>query len=84
MSPREPPPASDRKDLATTIALGGMLLAGAGLFALVMFVLPIARGFCWVGLIILFPALFHYFVWGRWMTRLRERDLQEERERDLR
>lgn len=79
MSPRDPTPTGDQRNLGTAIALGGLLAVGGGLFALVMVVLPIARGFCWVGLIVLLPALFHYFIWGRWMSRVREQELERER-----
>ena len=41
-------------------------------------VFPSIAGLLIVGLLFVLPALFHYFVWGRWMERVRQRVLAEE------
>ena len=55
-----------------------VLVIALGLFYLVATVFPSIAGLVSVGLLFVLPALFHYFVWGRWMERVRQRVLAEE------
>ncbi|MCY2966638.1 MAG: hypothetical protein NT069_23915 [Planctomycetota bacterium] len=79
MSPLDGPTAKNQRNLATSIALLIVLIIAGSLFALVSLVFPQVQGLLIVGLIFVVPTLFHYFVWGRWMMRVRERVLEEER-----
>ena len=77
---RELPPSSVKKDLATLIALGGLLLAALALLALMFLVSPIFLGIVAVILGFLLIGVFHYVVWGWW---LRGPAVQERDEADL-
>jgi len=59
----------------------GLVLVSLLLFALVAIFFPHVQGVLLVGGMFALPALFHYFVWGKWMSRMRERMLLEEEER---
>lgn len=62
------PAAAARANLATMIALVGLLVIAGGLLALAAVVLPFVRGFIIVGLIFALPVAFHYLVWGWWLS----------------
>ena len=64
---REPPPSSLKKDLATLIALFGLLLAALGLLALMFLVSPIFLGIVAVVVGFVMIGVFHYVVWGWWL-----------------
>jgi hypothetical protein len=82
MNPQEGPAAKSQRNAATSVALLLVVVISGSLFALVSLVFPHVQGMMIVGLIFVLPALFHYFVWGRWMMRVRERILQDERIRE--
>lgn len=64
---RESPPSLLKKDLATLIALLGLLLAGLALLALMFLVSPIFLGIVAVILGFVMIGVFHYVVWGWWL-----------------
>ncbi len=82
--PRQHRRRSQDADLATFAALVGMCLLALGLLGMVSLVLPQVRGL----LLVLFGGVaffsLHYVVWGRWLTRLRERENREQRDGDKR
>ncbi|MFN7804431.1 MAG: hypothetical protein ACK5TO_10475 [Planctomycetaceae bacterium] len=77
MSPRDPSSESAR-NFGTALAMVMVAVIALGLFYLVATVFPSIAGLLIVGLLFVLPALFHYFVWGRWMERVRQRVLAEE------
>jgi hypothetical protein len=77
MSPRDSSSESVR-NFGTALAMVMVLVIALGLFYLVATVFPSIAGLLIVGLLFVLPALFHYFVWGRWMERVRQRVLAEE------
>ncbi|MFM8286704.1 MAG: hypothetical protein ACKOGA_08260 [Planctomycetaceae bacterium] len=82
MSPAEQRPPAAARNLATSFAMVTLALISLSLFALVAIFFPHVQGIVLVGALFALPALFHYFVWGRWMSRLREQMLREEAERE--
>lgn len=72
------PEVRNRRDAGTSLALFICLLIGSALFALVSLVFPQVQGLIIVSLLFVVPTIFHYFVWGRWMMRVRERALAQE------
>jgi hypothetical protein len=70
-----PAPKSDRSNAATFVALFGLILMGGALVGLTALVLPQFLGLVLVvgGLFVL-PALFHYLVWGWWLSQIKDDD----------
>ena len=64
---RELPPSTVKKDLATLIALGGLVLAALALLALMFLVSPIFLGIVAVVAGFVLIGVFHYVVWGWWL-----------------
>ncbi|MBS0266488.1 MAG: hypothetical protein JSS02_31440 [Planctomycetes bacterium] len=59
----------------TMIALFGVLLISGSLLGLMSLVLPQVAGVIIVVLVIfVLPISFHYFVWGRWLSRMKRPD----------
>ncbi len=56
----------------TLLALVGLMLVAGGLLALMAMVMPGLFGILLVIWAFLFFGLFHYFVWGWWMTARRD------------
>ena len=66
---------------ATLLALIGLMLIAGGLLALMTMVMPGLSGILLVIWAFVFFGVFHYVVWGRWMTARRdgeEDDSEEE------
>lgn len=73
------------RNLATMIALTGLLVVGGGLALLVMMVLPGSIQVLGLGVIfIIGMGCLHYFTWGRWLDASIRREIaeQERTERD--
>jgi hypothetical protein len=77
---REEPPTPQAENAATCLAMALLLLLVMGLGSLMWIVLPLE-----FGVLFLLVATgggffaFHYFVWGRWLSRfLRDRDEPED------
>lgn len=64
---RESPPSPVKKDVATLIALFGLLLAALGLLALMFLVSPIFLGIIAVIVGFVMIGVFHYVAWGWWL-----------------
>lgn len=82
MAPSEQRPPVAARNMATTFAMAALGLISLSLFALVALFFPHVQGILLVGALFALPALFHYFVWGRWMSRLRDQMLQAEAQRE--
>ena len=78
-------PSSSQSNVATAIALFGLVLAAAALLGLMAMVLPELLGILVVILIFAVPAAFHYLIWGWWLSQMRDEELEAEgREEDRR
>jgi hypothetical protein len=76
-------PSSSQSNVATAIALFGLVLAAAALLGLMAMVLPELLGILVVILIFAVPAAFHYLIWGWWLSQMRDEELEAEgREED--
>lgn len=75
---RERPPTEEARNMATCLALVTLLGFGAGLIFLTAMIMPDA--FLMLLFLGAFPLYFllHYLVWGRLMSRLREKPDAEE------
>jgi hypothetical protein len=72
-------PSTSQSNVATAIALFGMVLLAAALLGLMAMVLPQLLGILVVILIFAVPAAFHYLVWGWWLSQMRDEELEAER-----
>ncbi|HTI49425.1 MAG TPA: hypothetical protein VL475_00685 [Planctomycetaceae bacterium] len=73
--PRPVPPAakSGQSNAGTFIALFGLILMGGSLVGLTALVLPQFLGLVLVvGGLFVVPALFHYLVWGWWLSQIKD------------
>jgi hypothetical protein len=71
--PATPSPKSDRSNAATFVALFGLILMGGALVGLTALVLPQFLGLVVViGGLFVAPALFHYLVWGWWLSQIKD------------
>jgi len=62
-----------QENAGTMIALFGMLIIGGGLLGLMALVLPQFLGvIAVIGAFFIVPAVFHYLVWGWWMSQIKE------------
>ena len=77
MSPRNSPTIG-QANVATAIALFGLILISAALLGLMAMVLPQLLGIVVVFLVFLVPAAFHYVVWGWWLSQMREEEVAAE------
>ncbi len=71
------PPSQSEKNIATLIALTGVLLVTVGLIALITMVIPqfLLVVVVFFGFVIMIA--FHYFVWGRWLSKQKQEDEDE-------
>jgi hypothetical protein len=74
LMPSRNSPSSGQSNAATAIALLGLLLISAALLGLMALVLPQVLGILVVILIFAVPAVFHYLLWGWWLSRVRDRE----------
>lgn len=74
---RESPPSAFKKDIATLVALFGVLIAALGLLALMFLVSPIFLGIIAVVLGFVMIGVFHYVVWGWWLKGAAAADADE-------
>ncbi|MFO1023456.1 MAG: hypothetical protein U0903_22595 [Planctomycetales bacterium] len=66
------------RNLATMIALMGLLVAAGGLVLLVMLVLPGSIQVLAMGMVFMVGMGFlHYFTWGRWLEASIKREIAE-------
>jgi hypothetical protein len=76
-------PSASESNVATAIALFGLVLFAGALLGLMAMVLPELLGILIVILIFAVPAAFHYLVWGWWLSQMRDEELEAEgREED--
>jgi len=73
-------PSSGQSNAATAIALLGLLLISAALLGLMAMVLPQVLGILIVVLIFAVPAVFHYLLWGWWLSQVRDREREADAE----
>jgi hypothetical protein len=62
----------NQSNAATAIALLGLLLMSAAILGLMALVLPQLLGVLIVIMIFAVPAVFHYLVWGWWLSQMRD------------
>ncbi len=74
--------SNSQSNAATAIALLGLLLIAAALLGLMALVLPQVLGILIVILIFAVPAVFHYLVWGWWLSQVRDREAEMEEVED--
>ena len=67
-----------RRNAGTCLAMFGLLLVGAGLFALAVFIMPDLLKALLFGAFIIGFIVLHYLTWGRWLSRPRPGDLAED------
>ncbi len=67
-------PSSGQSNAATAIALLGLLLISGALLGLMALVLPQVLGILIVILIFAVPAVFHYLIWGWWLSQARRQE----------
>jgi len=71
--PDRDPLAAARANMATLIALFGLLLGGAALVGLVALVMPQFLGVLLVvAALFVAPMIFHYLVWGWWLSQMKD------------
>ena len=63
--------SSRRRDTGTLLALTALLILAVGLLVLVGLVLPQVLGIVLVVFGFLFVCVFHYVVWGWWLSNAR-------------
>jgi hypothetical protein len=78
MSANRNAPTSSQSNVATAIALFGLVLVAAALLGLMAMVLPELLGILIVILIFAVPAAFHYLIWGWWLSQMRDEELKAE------
>jgi hypothetical protein len=66
--------STGQSNAATAIAMLGLLLISAALLGLMAMVLPQVLGILIVILIFAVPAVFHYLLWGWWLSQVRDRE----------
>jgi hypothetical protein len=71
-------PSTSQSNVATALALFGLMLISAALLGLMAMVLPELLGILIVILIFAVPAAFHYLIWGWWLSQLRDEELEAE------
>ncbi|MGQ0636557.1 MAG: hypothetical protein ACT4QC_18235 [Planctomycetaceae bacterium] len=75
--PERDPSAVMRANVATMIALFGLLLVGGALLGLMALVLPQFLGILLVvGIVFVGPIAFHYLVWGWWLSAVNKESLE--------
>ena len=79
--PKPDSTSTARSDMATAIALLGLVIIALGLLGLMALVLPQVLGVVIVILIFIVPAVLHYLVWGWWMSQVREQEIEVEDDR---
>jgi hypothetical protein len=62
-------PSKQSRDGATFLALGVVVFIGCSLLAFMAVVIPGLSGVLGVIGFLMFTIVFHYVVWGRWMSR---------------
>jgi len=67
-------PTAGQSNAATALALVGLVVVALALLGLMVLVLPPLVGIFWVVVIFAVPAVFHYVVWGWWLSQMRDRD----------
>jgi len=72
----------NQSNAATAIALLGLLLVSAAILGLMALVLPQLLGVLIVVLIFAVPAVFHYLVWGWWLSQMRDNQPGDEKIED--
>ena len=71
MDPRFPRSSKPQSNAGTAIALFGLLLISGAILGLMSLVLPQVAGVLLVVLLVfVMPIMFHYLVWGRWLSRM--------------
>ena len=73
----------NQSNAATAIALFGLLLISAAILGLMALVLPELLGVLIVLLIFAVPAVFHYLIWGWWLSQMRDAQAVDETIEDL-
>jgi Flp pilus assembly protein TadB len=84
MPQRNSPATRNQSNAGTAIALVGLVLVSAMILGLMALVLPELLGVLVVILIFAVPAAFHYVVWGRWLSQMRDTESDEENVEDRR
>lgn len=71
--PLAPAARSGQSNAGTMIALFGLIVMGGAFLGLTALVLPQFLGLMLVvGGLFVVPALFHYLVWGWWMSQIKD------------
>jgi hypothetical protein len=78
MSVRDSPSNRNESNAATAIALVGLVLMSAAILGLMALVLPELLGVLVVVLIFAVPAVFHYLIWGWWLSQMRDTQPDDE------
>lgn len=76
--PERDPAAAARANLATMIALFGLLVVSAAILGLMALVLPQFLGIILVVGLVCAGIAFHYLVWGWWLSGMKRDDAEEE------
>jgi hypothetical protein len=63
--------STSNQNAGTAIALVGLVFMSAAMLGLMALVLPQLLGVLLVILIFALPAVFHYLIWGWWLSRIR-------------
>lgn len=71
------PPSHGERNLGTLIALAALVLASFGFLLLISTVLPQVMWLVVVVVGFFLLGLFHYFTWGRWLSRMTAQDEDE-------
>jgi len=67
-----------RRNAGTCLAMFGLLSVGTGLFALAVVIMPDLLKAVLFGAFIVGFIVLHYLTWGRWLSRPRPGDLEDE------
>lgn len=67
-----------RRNAGTCLAMFGLLCVGGGLFALAVVILPDLLKAVLFGAFIVGFIVLHYVTWGRWLSRPRPGDLDDQ------
>ena len=78
MSNRSSSTTRNQANAGTAIALVGLVFMSAAMLGLMALVLPELLGVLLVILIFAVPAVFHYLIWGWWLSRMRDAEPENE------
>ena len=82
MSARKSPVTRNESNAGTAIAMVAMVFVSAAMLGLMALVLPQLLGVLLVILIFAVPAVFHYLIWGWWLSQARPTDAEDDRPED--